>query len=140
MFIFVGAYVRKTHYGAPVIGGKSVDDGSDDDGSNNDGSNDDESNDDGGSSDDDSFEDPGAPTIKEVLEFEGGPGAVYEFVDGLLVSNLRCTICRSLGMDHMHCRVCGEDSGAYYSEKPTRNDVNYYLNLTEKQFERIMDG
>ena len=116
-------------------GGGSNDDGSDgSDGDDSDGDDDG----DGGGGDDDSWDDPGAPTMREILHAQHDD-ALGNFVQRLLSLN-QCCMCRSLGAPHSECRACGEDSGGYYTDDITREDIEYYLDLTERQFEQTMNG
>ena len=114
--------------------GGSNGDGSDGDG--NDGGS--GGSDGGGGGDDDSWDDPGAPTMREILHAQNDD-ALENFVQRLLSCN-QCCMCRSLGGPHMGCRACGEDSGGYYTDEITREDIEYYLDLTERQFEQTVNG
>ena len=114
------------------------------------GNNDDNNNDDGGceegsgggSNRSDESEDDGVkyggPTMAEVLAEEGGT-ARSDFIEWLL-SGYKCWMCRSVGPDHYECRACGEDSNGRYVDKVTMKDVEFYLGVSEKLFEAMMDG
>ena len=83
-------------------------------------------------------DDPNEPTMREYM-LVLGPTKLDNFIR-FLKNNCTCCRCWSLGDPGCECRVCPEDSESYYVDYPTDPEIEFYLNLKVRKFEKYMNG